>query len=115
MAEASEGVVMAKDPETLAELRAVLASHMECWRAYDASVSETITRLEALLKLADAVCEAWADLEPMSNCSALRGKQLLAMQRVYDAYLAGKEKDDGEEMADKAHANGEVDKETNCR
>lgn len=60
-----------------------------CCKCFD----EQATRL----KLAEAVCDAWAALEPMTNVSALRGKQLLAMQRAHDAYLAGKkEKDDGD-------------------
>lgn len=86
---------MAKDPETLAELRAVLASHMECWRAYDASVSETITRLEARLKLAGKVCEAYGELQRRRIEGGNSRQAGMVLNERYGAWLAGKDKDDG--------------------
>ena len=57
-----------------------------------------IERLEAHLKRAEAVCEAWAEYEPVKDFSALCGKQHMALREAYKAHLAGKkETDDGEE------------------
>ena len=63
--------------------------HLRCWEAIGTLLAE-VERLDASRKRAEAVCDAWGHLEPMSNCSALRGKQLLAMQQAYNAWRAGK-------------------------
>lgn len=82
---------MAKDPETLRELREILEANVGIMRIYEAGA----VRAEARLKLAEAVCEAWAEYEPVKDLSALCGKQHMALQEAYKAYLAGKGIDDG--------------------
>lgn len=84
---------MAKDPETLRELREILEANVDIMRIYEARA----VRAEARLKLAEAVCEAhraWRD----SLVDACDQQALLwETGNALDAYLAGKEKDDGEE------------------